>query len=132
VKTQYGDQLLTKPLANRYKALLTISYATKERDWIIDSSFLLNGNGRVPSTKANPVQYQREESFDEFVNINAQLTKRIDIVDLYFGVENLLDFKQDNPIIASDDPFGEYFDASLVWGPIDGRKFYIGVRLSVL
>jgi outer membrane receptor for ferrienterochelin and colicins len=132
VKTQYGDQLLTKPLASRYKALLTLSYASEDRDWIFDTSFLVNGNGRVPSTKENPVEYQRSESFSEFVNINAQVTKKIDIVDLYFGAENLLDFKQDNPIIASDDPFGEYFDASLVWGPIDGRKFYLGVRLSVL
>jgi outer membrane receptor for ferrienterochelin and colicins len=132
VKTQYGDQLLTKPLANRYKALLSVSYATEDRDWLLDTSFLLNGNGRVPSTKENPVEYQRSETFSEFMNINAQVTKNIDIVDLYFGVENLLDFKQDNPIIASDDPFGEYFDASLVWGPIDGRKFYLGVRLSVL
>lgn len=132
VKTQYGDQLLTKPLASRYKGLLTLSYATEEREWLFDTSFLLNGDGRVPSTKENPVEYQRAETFSEFMNINAQVTKKIDIIDLYFGVENLLDFKQDNPIIASDDPFGEYFDASLVWGPIDGRKFYLGVRLSVL
>ncbi|HSW55431.1 MAG TPA: TonB-dependent receptor [Ignavibacteriaceae bacterium] len=132
VKTQYGDQLLTKPLVSKYKALLTLSYASADYGWLFDSSFLLNGDGRVPSTEENPVEYQRSEKFSEFVNINAQLTKRIDIIDLYFGVENLLDFKQDNPIIASDDPFGEYFDASLVWGPIDGRKFYLGVRLSVL
>lgn len=132
VKTQYGDQLLTKPLASRYKALLTLSYATEEREWLFDTSFLLNGNGRVPSTKENPAEYQRAETFSEFMNINAQVTKKIDIIDLYFGVENFLDFKQDNPIIASDDPFGEYFDASLVWGPIDGRKFYLGLRLSVL
>ena len=132
VKTQYGDQLLTKPLASRYKALLTLSYATEDRDWLFDTSFLLNSDGRVPSTKENPVEYQRAETFSEFININAQVTKKIDVVDLYFGVENLLDFKQDNPIIASDDPFGEYFDASLVWGPIDGRKFYLGLRLSVL
>lgn len=132
VKTQYGDLLLTKPLASRYKALLTLSYATEDRDWLFDTSFLLNGDGRVPSTKENPVEYQRAETFSEFININAQVTKKIDVIDLYFGVENLLDFKQDNPIIASNDPFGEYFDASLVWGPIDGRKFYLGLRLSVL
>lgn len=132
VKTQYGDKLLTKPLVSKYKALLTASYATEDRDWLFDTSLLVNGDGRVPSTKENPVEYQRSETFSEFMNINAQVTKKIDVVDLYFGVENLLDFKQDNPIIASDDPFGEYFDASLVWGPIDGRKFYLGVRLSVL
>ena len=132
VKTQFKDKLLAKPLISKYKGLLTISYANENHDWLIDSSFLLNGGGRIPSTKQNPQPYQREETFPAFLNINAQVTKKIDIVDLYLGVENLLDFRQSNPIIASDDPFGEYFDASMVWGPIDGRKFYIGLRLSVL
>ncbi len=95
-------------------------------------SVLLNGNGRIPSTVENPVQYQRDDSFNSFWNINAQLTKKIGIVDLYVGLENLLDFRQENPIIASEDPFGEYFDATMVWGPIDGRKFYVGLRLSIL
>jgi outer membrane receptor protein involved in Fe transport len=131
-KTHYGNQLLIKPLVSKYKALLTVSYATEEREWLFDSSFLLNGDGRVPATQQNPVQYQRDETFPAFININLQITKKIDIVDLYFGVENLTDFKQDNPIIASEDPFGEFFDASLVWGPVDGRKFYLGLRLSVL
>jgi len=131
VRTKFGDELLTKPLVSRYKALLTLSYATSNRKWFFDSSFLLNGNGRVSSTKENPVEYQREERFSEFVNINAQITHSFDFLDLYLGVENLTDFKQSNPIISSDKPFGEYFDSSLVWGPIDGRKFYIGLRLSV-
>ena len=132
VKIQYENQLLTMPLVSRYKALLTISYSNENRDWLFDSSLLLNGDGRIPSTEKNPIQYQRDELFSSFVNINAQVTKKIDIVDLYLGIENLTNFKQNNPIIASDDPFGEYFDASLVWGPIEGRKFYVGVRLSVL
>lgn len=132
VKTQYGDKLLTKPLISRYKALLTFSYATELRDWLFDSSFLLNGPGRIPSTDNNPSAYQRAENFSAFLNINAQVTKRFDLIDVYLGVENLTDFKQENPIIASDDPFGDYFDASMVWGPIEGRKFYLGLRLSVL
>ena len=132
VKTQYDDQLLIKPLVSKYKALLTASYVNEEGDWFFDTSVLFNGDGRIPSTQQNPVQYQREETFQTFVNINVQITKKIDLLDLYVGVENLTNFKQENPIIASDDPFGDYFDASLVWGPIEGRRFYVGLRLSVL
>jgi len=132
VKTQIGDKLLSKPLMNNLKTLLTIQYFTEDRDWIFDSSFLLNGGGRIPSTKQNPVEYQRDEKFDSFVNINTQITKKIDFIDLYFGIENLTNFKQQNPVISADNPFGDYFDASLVWGPIEGRKFYVGLRLSVL
>jgi len=132
VKTTYGNSLLTKPLASYYKILFTGSYASEDREWLFDLSFLVNGNGRIPGTQQNPVQYQRADNFQSYVNINAQVTKKIDVVDLYLGAENILNFKQNNPIIASEDPFGEYFDATLVWGPIDGRKFYLGVRLSVL
>lgn len=132
VKSTYGGQLMTKPLSSYYKFLITGSYATEEQDWLFDMSVLVNGNGRIPSTAANPLEYQRPESFPAFTNINAQVTKKINIIDIYIGAENLLGFTQDEPIIASEDPFGEYFDGTLIWGPIDGRKFYIGLRLSVL
>jgi outer membrane receptor for ferrienterochelin and colicins len=132
VKTNYGNQLLIKPLASKYKGLLTLSYATEESGWLFDSSFLLNGDGRIPGTKQNPIEYQREESFPAFLTVNAQITKKLEMLDIYLGVENLTNYKQVNPIIASDDPFGDYFDASMIWGPIDGTKFYLGVRLSVL
>ncbi len=132
VKSNYGNQLLIKPLASKYKGLLTLSYATAESGWLFDSSFLINGDGRIPGTKENPAAYQRDESFPAYLTINAQITKKIEMLDIYLGVENLTNYKQDNPIIASDDPFGNYFDASMIWGPIDGTKFYLGVRLSVL
>ncbi len=132
VRANYGDELLIKPLASKYKGLLTLSYATEGSGWLFDSSFLLNGDGRIPSTSENPVEYQREESFPAYLTVNAQITKKIEMLDIYLGVENLTNYKQDNPIIASNDPFGDYFDASMIWGPIDGTKFYIGVRLSVL
>ncbi len=57
-----------------------------------------------------------------------QLSKNFKYVELYAGVENLLNFKQDNPIIAADDPFGQYFDTSFIWGPTRGREFYAGFR----
>lgn len=132
VKTQIGDKLLSKPLTSKIKTLITLSYFTANRDWFFDASFLVNGGGRIPSTKQNPVEYQRSETFNSFVNVNAQITKKVDLWDFYFGVENLTNFRQQSPIISATDPFGDYFDASLVWGPIEGRKFYIGLRLSVL
>ena len=131
VKSNYGSEILIKPLSSKYKGLLTLSYAAEENSWVFDSSFLLNGDGRIPSTSQNPVEYQRQETFPAYLTVNAQVTKKIDFVDLYFGVENLTNYKQSNPIIASNDPFGNYFDASMIWGPIDGTKFYFGLRLSV-
>ena len=63
---------------------------------------------------------------------NAQVSKWwADSFDLYVGVENLFNYIQDNPIIAADDPFGPYFDSSLVWGPIFGRMVYAGIRFTI-
>ena len=132
VKTQFGVKLLSKPLTSKYKGLLTLSYSTDENEWLFDTSVLLNGDGRIPSTKQNPIEYQRDEIFPAYVTINAQVTKRISLFDIYLGAENLTNYKQKNPIIAASNSMSEYFDASMIWGPIDGTKFYIGIRMSVL
>lgn len=132
VKTQIENQLLTKPLTSKVKGLFTLSYASENRDWLFDTSILINGGGRIPSTKQNPIEFQRNETFGSFTNVNFQLTKKIDYFDLYFGVENLTNFRQENPIISANNSFGDYFDASLIWGPIEGRKFYLGLRLTII
>lgn len=31
-------------------------------------------------------------------------------------------------LLLHDDPFGEYFDSGLIWGPVHGRKIYAGFR----
>ena len=35
---------------------------------------------------------------------------------------------QENPIISSENPDSEDFDASLIYGPVMGRLFYGGLR----
>jgi hypothetical protein len=49
-------------------------------------------------------------------------------LDFYVGGENLFDFRQTLLINQADNPFGSYFDASMVWGPVIGRMVYGGVR----
>jgi hypothetical protein len=66
---------------------------------------------------------------DPYTMINAQINKNFSFLEIYGGVDNILDFKQENPIIAADDPFGQYFDTSFIWGPTKGREFYLGFRL---
>jgi hypothetical protein len=66
--------------------------------------------------------------------MNAQLTKSFGSkvpMDIYIGAENLTNFFQKNAILAADQPFGQYFDASMVWGPITGRMLYMGWRMKI-
>jgi outer membrane receptor for ferrienterochelin and colicins len=60
------------------------------------------------------------------------VSKKIsDRLEIYLGAENILNYKQPNPIIDADNPFGDTFDASMVWGPIFGRKVYGGIRYRI-
>lgn len=131
VKTTYGDKLLSRPLTSEYKGLLTASYQTALKKWQFDGTLLLNGKGRIPSTASKPEQYQLNETFEPYTVTNVQITKYFRKWNVYIGAENLFDFVQKNPIIAANDPFGPYFDASMNWGPVDGRKVYVGVRYSI-
>ena len=129
VKMTIDGILREKPLTSRYKGLLTISWLTHLRKWQYDYTFQLNGPGRVPSTASNPEEYRRNDTFGPYVVMNAQVTRNFKKWNVYAGSENLTNFMQHNPIIAANDPFGEYFDSSLIWGPVHGRKIYAGVRI---
>jgi outer membrane receptor protein involved in Fe transport len=131
VKTTIDGSLIEKPLVNRFKGLISGSYATLLNKWQFDLTLQINGNGRLTSTLSNPVEYRRDESFPTYLLLNGQITKRFKRLDLYIGGENLTNYIQEDPILASDDPFGPYFDASMVWGPIRGRMIYFGLRFDI-
>jgi hypothetical protein len=128
VKQSINGELLEVPLRSRSKGFLTGSYKTALEKWQFDATAQLNGGGRIPSTAANPELLQRGESFDPYPIFNAQITKYFKTWNVYFGVENIMNYKQENPIIDAENPFGSYFDAAMIWGPLEGRKIYLGVR----
>ena len=41
------------------------------------------------------------------------------------GVQNVTDATQRNALIGIEDPFGEAFDASRVYGPLEGRRAFL-------
>jgi hypothetical protein len=38
---------------------------------------------------------------------------------------------QQRLFISPDQPFGPYFDGSIVWGPVNGRNIYAGLRFKL-
>lgn len=131
VKTTIGDQLQRKPFVNRYKGLITTSWASRNNNWQIDFTSQFNGKSRIPDTHMLPEEFQMPSESPAYTILHAQVTRRWNNFDLYIGGENLTDYTQHNPIIASHDPFGDHFDASMIWGPIMGRMFYLGLRYTI-
>ena len=95
---------------------------------------ILNGRKRLPSTLGNPAIYQRPAYSPSFWIMNAQLSKTLGKkhpVDPYLGGENLTNYFQQDAIINPEQPFGPFFDASMVWGPVSGRMIYLGLRYKI-
>ncbi|HWA32797.1 MAG TPA: TonB-dependent receptor, partial [Cyclobacteriaceae bacterium] len=131
VETDYLNGRLQRPLIPKDRAFANLSYKTKN-NWVFDYTLQRVGKQRIPNTTANPSEYQLASFSDPYVMMNAQVTKDLGAKwSVYLGVENMTDFKLSNPIVAANDPFGPYFDSSMVWGPVFGRMYYAGFRYRV-
>lgn len=124
-----------KPMVSRYKGVLNLQYATHLNKWIFDFTASVNGPCKV-------WDFMRDLTVDgarpyasgytqAYPMLYAQVTRRFKGVDLYVGGENLTNYRQPSPIIGADNPFGNNFDASCVWGPLMGIKIYGGIRLTI-
>lgn len=130
VKSTIGGELKRAALQSKFKGLLNLSYYTNMKKWQFDFTAQFNGLGRIPLNPAIPSDRQNDE-FDTFTVMNAQVTKFFRKWSIYVGCENLGDFTQSNPILGADNPWSSGFDSSKIWGPVHGRKFYVGVRFAI-
>ncbi len=117
-----------QPFNSKHRVLTTFSYTPYSKSWGASAGLNWFSKQRLPSTSSNPVQYQLPTESKPYALVNMQLNKNFKYVEIYAGIDNLLNFKQENPIISADDPFGKYFDTSYIWGPTKGREFYAGFR----
>jgi outer membrane receptor for ferrienterochelin and colicin len=132
VKAQYDSIGVREvPLIAAHRAFFNIGYNTKNK-WNFDFTWNWIGSKRLPNTSSNPAEMQLPNYSESFIILNTQVSKSLfnKKLDIYTGIENLLDFKQSTPIIDAQNPFGSYFDASMVWGPVFGRMIYGGVRFK--
>ncbi len=116
------------PLISKHRLLQTIGYSPLSGKFRADLNLHWYGKQRLPGTASNPVEFQRPDHSDPYTLVNFQFTYKLRDVEIYSGVENLLGFRQDQPIISWQDPFGPHFDTAFAWGPTRGREYYLGVR----
>lgn len=130
--TLSDGSLVRTPLQSKYKGLLNLSYYTNMKKWQFDFTTQFNGGGRMPSNDiVTEERYKTERNFKPYQIMNAQVTKFFRRWSIYAGCENIGDYTQKNAIIAAETPWNENFDASKIWGPIHGRKFYLGIRFAL-
>jgi len=130
-RTTYGGTLMRRPLTGRYKGLLTASYQTPLELWQFDITLQLNGGGRMPLPyEHSDGTLSWDRRYRAFRQLGAQVTRTFRHWSVYIGGENLTDFRQKHPIVGAEDPWGRNFDATMVWGNVEGIMGYIGVRFN--
>ena len=122
------NYVVDRPLVGKFKGLVNVQYATKFRRWVFDFTAQLNGPMRLPALDGNVLDVTYSPVYPMFYG---QVSHRVGQWDIYVGCENILNYMQHNPIISADAPFAPEFNSSVVWGPLMGRKFYIGARFNL-
>ena len=131
VQMKTNGNLQQKAMVPRHRGLLNLGYKTRNKKWIFDVTGNWIGVKRIPSTASNPVEYQRPDKSKDFVLLHAQITYIHKNWEFYIGGENLTNHIQKDAIIASDQPFSQHFDASMVWAPVTGANVYGGFRFNI-
>ena len=133
-----GEEILVeRPLTSRYKGLINIQYAVQR--WVFDVTAQLNGPVRLPQLDGNlDAAVNNPTTSPIYPMFYAQVSYKISNLTLYAGCENIANYIQgrgshgNKPIIMDGaTPYDPGFNSSMVWGPLMGRKFYVGLRLNI-
>lgn len=136
VQSQYQTGQLERALQAKHRFFANVGYETHIKDkgqqWKFDFTYNWLGEQRLPTTASNPTAYRLEEYAPSFAVMNMQVTRTFSSVfEMYVGGENIGNFKQSNGIIQNENPFGTYFDSSMIYGPTFGSMYYVGLRFKI-
>ena len=128
--------LVERPLTSRYKGLINIQYAVQR--WVFDVTAQMNGPVRLPEVVTGDMTIAQSGTnlSPVYPMYFAQVSYKMSNLTLYAGCENIANYLQgisggDKPIVGGNAPYAPGFNSSMVWGPLMGRKFYIGMRLNI-
>ena len=136
VKTDYLSGNFQNPLQAKHRFFSNIEYEThigdKGEQWKFDYTFNWIGQQQLPNTMSNPITDRLPTFSPSYSLMNAQITRTFSSTfEIYFGGENIGNYKQNNVILGNDNPFGPTFDASIVYAPVFGQMYYAGLRFKI-
>lgn len=135
VQSDMHGVLLPKFMLQRHKGVWTTSYKIADKGWEFNLINILHGKHRLALEEIhNPITHEMDyvQKFSPiYFQMNVQVKKTIKSWEFYFGADNLTNFRQKMPILHSEAPFGTMFDATQVWGPINGAIAYGGIRFKL-
>ncbi|MBR9861410.1 TonB-dependent receptor [bacterium] len=122
---------MSKAFIARNRAFINITQGSR-KGWSANTTLQWYGPQRIPGyneeVNGNTTVNRLKMSPDFFL-WNLQVSKTFKFpIEVYLGMENIMNYKQESPIQFANDIGNDEFDAGLVWGPIFGRMVYGGFR----
>lgn len=135
VQADYLSGRREVPFVAKQRAFINLAYSTvktnKNSFWAFDTTVNWIGKKRIPDTQNNPTPFQLPQYSSPYITVNFQISKNFNQhIRGYLGVENLTNTVQKKAILDAKNPFGNYFDAGMIYAPIMKRLFYIGIDLD--
>jgi outer membrane receptor protein involved in Fe transport len=127
VIAKYGGTSQQQVMIPRHRGFLNTGYITRNKRWEFNATISVFGESRLPGISPTDAIFYSEI----YPMLNAQITHVYKKWDFYIGGENLTNYKQRNAIIDAQNPFGNTFDATQIWGPVMGINVYAGLRYSI-
>lgn len=131
VHSATNGKLQHKALQSPSKSFLNIAYSAPGDEWRFDFTASYASGGRMPNSLPEIEGRRLPSEFEGYFILQGQITKIFGDFEIYLGGENLTDYLQPYPVIGYEKPFDSGFDSSLIWGPISGRKIYLGMRYNI-
>jgi outer membrane receptor for ferrienterochelin and colicins len=136
IETSYLSGIYKRPLQATHRFFGNLGYETpimgKGQQWKFDFTYNWIGEQQLPYTASNPVAYQFPQQSPSYSLMNAQITRTFSSTfEVYVGGENIGNYTQNPAIVDSQNPFGPYFDATILYAPVFGQMYYAGLRFKI-
>ena len=119
------DELFTPS----FTGVFSLSYNWDKKNTFIDWTAKVTGSMSLP-TYLYP--FERAEESPWFSQHHLQIKKVFrESLTAFIGVKNVFNFTQESPLIDYQNPFGDDFDTSYAYGPLQSRRFLFGLSVKI-
>tara|TARA_B100000963_G_scaffold74666_1_gene62756 strand:- start:3961 stop:6132 length:2172 start_codon:yes stop_codon:yes gene_type:complete len=115
--------------APSFTGVFSLSYNWDKINTSIDWTTKVTGPMSLPTF---PHPFERAEESPWFSQHHLQIKKLFsESLTAFMGVKNIFNYTQVSPLIDWQNPFGDDFDTSYAYGPLQSRRFLIGFKVKL-
>jgi outer membrane receptor for ferrienterochelin and colicins len=115
--------------APSFTGVFSLSYNWDIINTSIDWTAKVTGPMSLPSF---PYPFERAEESPWFSQHHLQIKKVFsESLTAFMGVKNVFNYTQESPLVDWQNPFGDDFDTSYAYGPLQSRRFLFGLSVKL-